>query len=108
MATTVKIPLPMDKIAEYCQRWHIVEFALFGSVLTEQFRAESDVDVLVTLAPDRPYTLGDLDEMERELELLFGRSVDLIDREAIEESPNYLRRSAILGSTYVVYQASYA
>ncbi len=43
----IRIDLPMDKIADFCRRWKIVEFALFGSVLREDFRPESDIDVLV-------------------------------------------------------------
>jgi uncharacterized protein len=108
VATTVQIPIPTDQIAKFCARWHVVEFALFGSVLTEQFRVDSDVDVLVTLAPGATYTLGDLDTMETELESLFGRSVDMIDKQAVQESRNYLRRRAILESAQVIYQANYA
>ena len=48
----LSIQLPEDKIAEFCQRWKISEFALFGSVLRNDFRPDSDIDVLITFAPD--------------------------------------------------------
>ena len=103
VATTVKLPIPTEKIAEFCQRWGIVELALFGSVLSERFRDESDVDVLVEFAPDAMYTFGQLLTMEEELEVIFGRSVDFIDKAALQESPNYLRRRDIFGSAQAIY-----
>jgi predicted nucleotidyltransferase len=108
MAATIQVEIPIEQIAEFCQRWRIVEFALFGSVLTERFQAESDVDVLVEFAPKALYTLGELDEMEEELEAIFGRSVDLIDKQAVRESQNHLRRQEILGTAQVIHQIDYA
>lgn len=99
----VNIPLPMDAIREFCQRWGIVEFALFGSVLREDFNDDSDIDVLVQFREDKRLTLFDLVEMGDELETIFGRKVDLIDRKGIEESRNYLRRKEILNSAQVIY-----
>ena len=108
MATTVKHPIPIEKITDFCQRWQIVEFSLFGSILTERFRDKSDVDVLVSFAPETRYTLGDLDLMEEELEVIFGRSVDLIEKRAVQASQNYIRRGEILGTAQVIYQAAHA
>ena len=45
---TDRLKVSLDAIAQFCQRWNIVEFALFGSVLRDDFRPDSDVDVLVT------------------------------------------------------------
>ncbi len=101
------IQIPTDKIAEFCQRWKITEFALFGSVLRDDFRPDSsDVDVLVTFAPDSHWTLFDMVHMEEELESIFGRNVDLVSKRGIEESLNYLRRKNILESTEVIYVKS--
>ena len=108
MATTVKLPIPTAKITDFCQQWHIVEFSLFGSILTERFQTESDVDVLVSFAPDTRYTLGDLDLMEQELEAIFGRSVDLVEKRAVQKSQNYIRRREILEAAQVIYQADHA
>lgn len=100
------IEIPTDKIAEFCQRWKITEFAFFGSVLRDDFRADSDVDILVTFAPKAHHTLFDLVDMQEELEAMFKRKVDLISRRGIEQSRNYLRRKAILNSAQIIYAAS--
>ena len=97
------IDIPMDKIADFCRRWDIAELALFGSVLREDFRPDSDIDVLVSLAPDSQWTLSKMIDMEEELEAIFGREVDLISKRTIEESLNYLRRKAILRTAEVIY-----
>jgi predicted nucleotidyltransferase len=100
---TPQLDLPMDAIRAYCEKWHIVEFALFGSILRADFNDESDIDVLFRFADDVRYTLFDLVYMNDELEAILGRKVDLIDRLAIEESPNYIRRKEILSTSEVVY-----
>ncbi len=97
------IALPMEKIAEFCQRWDLTELALFGSILRDDFNANSDVDVMVQFHPEAHPTLFDLAEMEEELKQLFQRDVDLMTRKGIEGSRNYLRRQAILSSAQVVY-----
>ncbi len=100
-----RIPLNREQIAEFCQRWKITEFALFGSVLRADFRPDSDVDVLVTFAPDAHWTLFDMVHMQNELGKILGRKVDLISRRGLEASRNYLRRDAILSSAEVVHVA---
>ncbi len=100
------IEIPTDKIANFCQRWKITEFALFGSVLRDDFRPDSDVDILVTFDPDAHRTLFDMVDMQDELEAIFGRKVDLISKRGIERSRNYLRRKAILNSAQIIYAAS--
>ncbi len=95
--------LPQDKIAEFCQRWQITELALFGSILHQNFRPDSDIDILITFAPDARWSLFDHVDMEDELQALLGRPVDLLTRKSIERSQNYLRRKAILDSAEVIY-----
>ncbi len=95
-----------DEIAAFCAKWKITQFELFGSVLRDDFDAKSDVDVLVVFAPDAKISLFGLVEAEEELKALFGRDVDLVERQAIEESPNWIRRRSILGSTRLVYAAA--
>jgi uncharacterized protein len=102
---TVRIEIPQDEIAEFCRRWQIVELALFGSVLRDDFRADSDIDVLVRFAPQARHTLLDMVRMQKELEQILGRDVDLVERAAIEQSRNYIRRRAILESAEVVHAA---
>ena len=101
----LRIELPREQIAEFCQRWGIIEFAFFGSVLRDDFGPESDIDVLVQFGADAGLTLFDIVRMEDELRELFGREVDLADREAVEQSRNHIRRNAILAAAETVYAA---
>ena len=67
-----------DRIAEFCERNHILKLCLFGSVLREDFRPESDVDVLVEFEPGHVPGFFRLFDLEKELSPLFGgRKVDL-------------------------------
>src|SRR6266480_302046 len=86
------IPLPLDAIREFCNRWQVAEFAVFGSVLRDDFRPDSDVDVLVTFAPGVEWSLFDHIAMEEELSAMLGRKVGLVSRRAIERSSNWIRR----------------
>lgn len=95
--------LPMREIAEFCHKWQVTELALFGSVLRDDFCPGSDVDVMVQFHPDAHPTFYTLDQMEAELKTIFNRDVDLITRQGIESSRNYLRRHEILSSAQVIY-----
>ena len=99
----MNIEIPKEKIAAFCQKWKIVEFSLFGSVLRDDFRADSDVDVLVSFSPDAEWSLLEHMAMEEELSAIFGRKVDVISRKAIERSENYIRRDAILETAQLYY-----
>ena len=99
------VDIPEDRIADFCRRWKIAELALFGSVLREDFRPDSDVDVLASFAPEARWSLMDEVRMEDELVAILGRKVDLVSRWAIEHSRNWIRRKAILGSAEVIYAA---
>ena len=103
--TTVAIELPPEQIADFCQRWQVIELALFGSVLRDDFHADSDIDVMVQFHPEAHPTFRTLDEMEAELQTIFRRDVDLITRQGMETSRNYLRRHEILSSAQVIYAA---
>ena len=97
-----EIILPQKKLADFCKRWKVTELALFGSVLREDFNPESDVDVLVTFGEEARWSLFDLVTMQNELELIFARKVDLVERTALERSPNYIRKKNILRSLEVI------
>ena len=73
----IPIPLPMDRIAEFCQRNGIRRLALFGSVLRDDFTPQSDVDVLVEFEPGRRVGYFTLQDLEDGLAELIGRRVDL-------------------------------
>lgn len=104
---SLPLELPADALRNFCQKWQIVELSLFGSVLRDDFRPDSDVDILVQFVPDAAWTLLDLVNMERELAELMGREVDLIEKSAIEQSRNWIRRNAILTTAQVVYDQTY-
>ena len=78
MSTTAKIAVPREQVAEFCRRHHIRKLSLFGSVLRDDFRPDSDVDVLVEFEPEHIPGLIRFAGMELELsQLLGGRKVDL-------------------------------
>lgn len=99
----VHIPLPKKRITAFCRKWMIKEFSLFGSVLQDDFRPDSDIDVIVDFEPGTVHTLLDLATMNEELESIFGRHVDLMTLPSIEQSRNYLRRKEILSTREPVY-----
>jgi uncharacterized protein len=88
------------QIAEFCQRWQITEFALFGSVLRDDFRPDSDIDVLVMFSSAAQWSLFDWVDLKDELEALFGRTVDIADKEGLK---NPYRRHEILRTHQVIY-----
>jgi uncharacterized protein len=100
-----KTTIPKAKLAAFCRRWNISELALFGSTLREDFRPDSDVDVLVSFAPQARTTLFDMVHMQEELKEIFGREVDLVSKRGLENSRNYLRRKQILDSAQVIHVA---
>lgn len=99
-----RIDVPHDALAAFCQRWHITELALFGSVLREDFGPDSDIDVLVEFAPNT--TLGwDFVTVREELSQLLGRKVDLLTRRGVEHAANPLLRKEILRTAETIYAA---
>ena len=99
----MKIEIPKEKIADFCRKWKIVELSLFGSVLRDDFRPNSDVDLLVSFSSEAEWSLLDHMAMEEELSAIFGRTVDLVSRRAIERSQNYIRRKVILETAQPYY-----
>ena len=94
--------IPQAKIEAFCRRWSIKEMALFGSVLRDDFRSDSDVDVLITLRSENRLTLDNRLTMMDELAEIFGRQVDLVEKRLIR---NPFRRHAILSAQKVIYAA---
>jgi len=98
----LQISIDRSRIEGFCRKWKVSEFAFFGSVLREDFRPDSDVDVLVTFANDSHWSLLDIVDMMDELKVIFGRKVDLVEKDAIR---NPFRRRAILSEHEVFYAA---
>lgn len=98
----IQLGIDQDRITAFCHKWRITEFALFGSVLRDDFGPESDVDVLVSFEPEAPWSLWDLIDMKYELQEIFGRDVDLVEKKALR---NPFRRKAILSTHQVIHGA---
>jgi len=95
-----KLSLPKEKIEEFCLRWKIAEFSLFGSVLRDNFDLDSDIDILVSLSEDADLDLYDWVTMIEELEKIFEREVDLVEKSTLR---NPFRRHAILTNREIIY-----
>ena len=97
-------PLEIDSelISEFCRKWRVVELSIFGSALRKDFGPDSDVDVLVSLEPDAPWSLFEWLDMIDELKQMFGRDVDLVEVSGLR---NPFRRHEILNHRQVLYAA---
>jgi len=99
---TSHIRIYQEEITAFCLRWRVVEMALFGSVLRDDFSPESDVDVLVTFAPDAEISLFDMAQMQIELQGIFSLPVDILEKDALR---NPYRKREILKTAQVIYAA---
>lgn len=103
-ALETPIPLPIEEIAAVCERYQVERLDVFGSVLRDDFRADSDIDFLVVFRDNnRGAWLGTLQAFEEDLSRLLGRRVDAVDRRGIEKSDNWIRRRDILSSARIIY-----
>jgi hypothetical protein len=95
--------LPIASLESFCRKWGIREMSVFGSVLRDDYRGDSDIDFLVTYReggkPEWPVIL----DLEEELAKLVGRSVDVVERRLVEASRNYIKRKHILSTAETVY-----
>ena len=98
-----RLGVQFEIIEEICQQWGIIELAFFGSVLRDDFKSNSDLDILVTFEPNNKISLFDLENMEEQLKTLFNRSVDIVTKQSIENSHNWIRRQNILDNSEVIY-----
>jgi uncharacterized protein len=89
-------------VADFCRQWKVTELSFFGSVLRDDFRPDSDLDVLVTFAEDAPWSLLDLLTMREHLQQIFGREVHLVEQAGLR---NPFRRQAILSHREVIFAA---
>ena len=103
---SLRIQLPLEHLADFCRRWSIIRLEIFGSALTDDFRADSDVDLVATYAPHAHWSLLDRVHMKHELEALLGREVDLLNRRALERGQANGRTSAILAQAELLYAES--
>lgn len=94
----VRVPVDMEAVADFCRRHRVLEFALFGSVLRDDFTERSDVDVLIESGPDHEHTLDELLTMQEELATIFGRRADLVYKDLLDKyiREDVLRRRRVL------------
>jgi len=88
-----RLGVSLDKIFLFCQRFKIKELAVFGSILRNDFTIDSDIDFLVTLSS------------EIELKNLVNRDIDIIFKDSLKNSSNWLRKKEILTTAEVIYEA---
>ena len=99
--TVLPIDLALTAIAELCRRYRVRELSLFGSALRDDFRPDSDIDLLVEFELGTRVTFITLAQMEQEVEVLLGRKVDLVPKNGLKP----LIRQAVLDSARVLYAA---
>jgi predicted nucleotidyltransferase len=95
----LKIDLPMDEIATLCREYHVRELSLFGSILREDFRDDSDIDMLVLFEPDAAIGILELAALQRKLGNLIRREVDLVPKSGLKT----LIKDDVLRSARIIY-----
>jgi predicted nucleotidyltransferase len=99
----VNIRTSEKQLNDFCRKWKVAELSVFGSVVRDDFRPDSDVDLLVSFASDAQWSLYDWTDMIGELQEIFGRKVDLLSLQALR---NPFRRYEILKAREILYAAS--
>jgi uncharacterized protein len=97
------IAIHREKIEAFCQQNNICDMGLFGTVLHDDFRKNSGIGVLVGFKQEHRPEAEKLGELREELAKIFGQSVDLVERQAVETSENYIRRRHILKAVEPIY-----
>jgi uncharacterized protein len=99
-----RLGLSSQEVATFCQQWGITKMALFGSILRDDFRVDSDIDLLITFAPSARQGLLTLAKIKYELESQLQRPVDLIPEASIQMSDNWIRQREILSTAQTIYE----
>lgn len=102
MIAKPKINIPMEQIEAFCRKYGVAELSLFGSVLRDDFSAESDVDVMLKFMPGHGFSFENTPDIQDDLKAIFGRRIDVIEKGKIR---NPIRRQKIMGSYQVLYGA---
>jgi uncharacterized protein len=99
-----RLGLSSQELVAFCQHWGITKMALFGSILRDDLRADSDIDFLLTFAPDARQGLLTLAKIKHKLEFRLNRSVDLLPEASVSMSDNWIRRQEILSTAQTIYE----
>jgi uncharacterized protein len=98
----LQLNVDTEHIATFCRKWRVRELSIFGSALRQDFRADSDVDVLIELDSNAHLDIDIWLDMLDDLAVIFGRQVDLVEKQSLR---NPFRRHEILTSRKVIYEA---
>ena len=101
-----RLAVTPEALAAFCAASRVRELAVFGSIVRDDFGPHSDIDPPATFDPDAPWSHFEIVTMKNEAEAMFGRSVDIFERRAVEKCDNPWKRSLILGSQRRVYTAA--
>ena len=97
--------LDKDYINDFCRKWNLCEFSVFGSFARNENREDSDIDILVDFSTKSRAGLYDLIIMQEDLEKFFNRKVDLLTKNGVEHSRNEYRKNEILKNRVVIYES---
>lgn len=100
-----RLRISPKRLADFCQRNEIAELTVFGSVLRPDFNDNSDIDLLVSYKPTAKRGILEKMLLNEEFKNLFNREFDLVSKNAIQQSKNWIRRQNILDSAEVIYLA---
>ena len=102
-----RLNMTPKKLDDFCKQHHILEISMFGSILRDDFRADSDIDILVVFnhSANPHLSLMDLVGIKYQLEEMLKREVDLIEKRSIVDSHNWIRRKHILDTAQVIYES---
>ena len=100
--SAIHMTIDKERIAHFCKKWKIVRIAFFGSILRDDFRPDSDVDVMVAFKPNSQWSLFDVVDMKLELEEMFKRDVDIVEDGTVR---NPIKRRCIYENMEVIYES---
>lgn len=100
-----RLGVSLTIIIGFCQRLKIKELAVFGSILRDDFTVDSDIDFLITLSSDVKLNLTFFESLETELKNLVNRDIDIILKDNLKRSSNWIRKKEILTTAKVIYEA---
>jgi hypothetical protein len=99
------VDIPVEPLHKFCLHWKVSELAVFGSDIHENYLLENDLDMLISFKDDTHWELFDLVNMESELGVIFNKEIDLVEKKAVTNSKNYLRRKGILDNIQIIFES---
>ena len=100
-----RLGIKSEQLQAFCQKAKITELCLFGSILRDDFRLDSDIDILIAFIPNINMSLLQFIDLEYQLKDLLKHNVDLIEKSVVEKDFNWIRRQEILNNYQVIYDS---